>query len=394
MLMNNVLVLSNNAISKTESNGRIHSYFVKEFIPDRLHNYYVRGIPDVEGVKYLSVSPKKALLSKLSFGLLNAKFNNEDGGVSGSPKASPKSKKVFYHLIRSFAYLNNRRIIENLSNYIIKNNIDTIYLWGCNVPFLYNYAWKLAKKNNIDLITFTGEDYPLKDYNYISFKKSCLFNIFQRRFRKENKKTYLYSKTNLFANEELKELYCSKLSINGEVSYFKSALEKSNRKITKINKILYAGNLYEERANSLCEIAKYLQEISDVKIIVYGSCSEEVENNLKNFKNIVYKGVVDYKTVLSEIYDSDLLLHIEGFSEKYVNDCKYAFSTKISDYLVTELPVFAFGSEKISGIKFLKNHIPDFVACSNEELLKLNDIINGKILYNINDDLVKQFKIL
>lgn len=393
MLMNNVLVLSNNAVSKTESNGRIHSYFVKEFIPRRLHNFYVRGIPDVEGVKYLSVSPKKALLSKLSFGLLNVKFNNEDGGAGGTQKASPKSKKVFYHLIRSFGYLNNRRIIKNLSNYIIKNNIDAIYLWGCNVPFLYNYAWKLAKKNNIDLITFTGEDYPLKDYNYISFKKSCLFNKFQRRFRKENKKTYLYSKTNLFANEELKELYCSKLSISGEVSYFKSVLEKSNRKINKITKILYAGNLYNERAKSLCEIANHLQEISDAKIIVYGSCSEEVENDLKNIKNIVYKGVVDYKTVLSEIYDSDLLLHIEGFSKDYVNDCKYAFSTKISDYLLTGLPIFVYGSKEISGIRFCSEIIPDFTATSKDELAKLDTIFNGDIQYKLDyNKIEKLFK--
>lgn len=394
MLMNNVLVLSNNAVSKTESNGRIHSYFVKEFIPGRLHNFYVRGIPDVDGVKYISVSPKKALLSKLSFGLLNVKFNNEDCGASVSAKASPKSKKVFYHLIRSFAYLNNRRIINKLSNYIILNNIDTIYLWGCNVPFLYNYAWKLAKKNNIDLITFTGEDYPLKDYNYISRKKSCSFKCFQRRFQKESKKVYEVSRKNMFANEELKQLYSNSYSLqNGEVNYFKSELAKVDRKVDKIKNIIYGGNLYPERANSLLEIARYVEKYEDVIINVYGTASEEIIAKLDKQKNIKYHGVVSYDDLLEEIKRADLLLHIEGFSKEYIKDCKYAFSTKISDYFVLGLPMFVYGSEEISGIKFCKKVILEFTAINKKELNKLDSIFKMSVRYSLNnEDIEKLFK--
>ena len=380
--MNNVLVLSNNSVSKTESNGRIHSYFVKEFIPGRLHNFYVRGIPDVEGVKYLSVFPKKALLSKLSLGILNVRFNNEDGGASGSAKASPKSKKIFFHRIRSFAYLNNRRIIKNLSAYIKENNIDTIYLWGCNVPFLYNYAWKLAKLNNIDLITFTGEDYPIKDYNYISYKKSCSFKCFQRRFQKESRKVYEISKKNVFANEELKELYSNAYHLeNGEVNYFKSELSKVDRKVDKIKNIIYGGNLYPERANSLFEIASYIEKYKDVVINVYGNASEEIISKLNEHRNIKYHGLVSYIDLLEETKKADLLLHIEGFSKEYIKDCKYAFSTKISDYFALGLPMFVYGSEEISGIKFCKKVIPEFTSISKDELLKLDEIILGTTKY-------------
>lgn len=383
--MNNVLVLSNNSVSKTESNGRIHSYFVKEFIPGRLHNFYVRGIPDVEGVKYLSVSPKKALLSKLSLGILNARFNNEDGGVSGSAKASPKSKKVFFHRIRSFAYLNNRRIIKNLSAYIKENNIDAIYLWGCNVPFLYNYAWKLAKLNNIDLITFTGEDYPLKDYNYISYKKSCSFKCFQRRFQKESRKVYEISKKNMFANEELKELYSNAYSLkNAEVNYFKSELSRVDRKVDKIRNIIYGGNLYPERANSLFEIASYIEKYEDVVINVYGNASDEIISKLNEHKNVKYHGVVSYIELLEETKNADLLLHIEGFSKEYIKDCKYAFSTKISDYFALGLPMFVYGPEEISGVKFCKKVIPSFTAINNNEISKIYSILERKSIYSLD----------
>ena len=392
--MNNVLVLSNNSVSKTESNGRIHSYFVKESIPGRLHNFYVRGIPDVEGVKYISVSPKKALLSKLSLGILNARFNKEDGGVSGSAKASPKSKKVFFHRIRSFAYLNNRRIIKNLSAYISENNIDTIYLWGCNVPFLYNYAWKLAKLNNIDLITFTGEDYPLKDYNYISYKKSCSFKYFQRRFQKESKKVYELSKKNMFANEELKELYSNAYSLkNAEVNYFKSELSRVDRKVDKIRNIIYGGNLYPERANSLLEIASYIEKYEDVVVNVYGNASDEIIGKLNEHRNIKYHGLVSYLELLEETKKADLLLHIEGFSKEYIKDCKYAFSTKISDYFALGLPMFVYGPEEISGVKFCKKVIPSFTAINSNEISKINSILEGKSVYSLNyKKIEKMFK--
>ncbi len=392
--MNNVLILSNNAVSQSESNGRIHSYFVKDFIPGNLHNFYVRGVPDIEGVNYFSVCPKKALFSKLSFGLFNARLSTPNASAIFSNSSSKKSKKVFFHLIRSFAYLNNRRIIKNISKYIIKNNIDTIYLWGCNIPFLYNYAWKLAKKNSIELIIFTGEDYPLKNYNYISFKKSLFFRAFQRRFFKETKRCYFASSHNYYANDELKSLYEEKLNLkNGEVMYFRSSLTTKTNINKEIKNLFFGGNLYGERAKSLFKIADYLEKFPNLIINFYGRVDQNFVSNLNKHKNICYRGEVSYKELVNHLYESDLLLHVEGFSDFYIKDCKYAFSTKISDYLVTGIPVFAFGPEEISGIKFLKKNIPDFVACSNEELSKLDAIINGKILYNINEDLIKVFKV-
>ena len=153
--MKRVLILSNCCISNTESNGRIHSFLVKNDEIESIHNFYVRGNPDIDNVSYLTVAPKKALLSKITFGLINAKLNKPVKNANSTNSLSSKSKKVFYHWIRSFAYLNNRRIIKKLSNYIILNNIDTIYLWGCNAPFLYNYSWNFLPRITAYKLTFT-----------------------------------------------------------------------------------------------------------------------------------------------------------------------------------------------------------------------------------------------
>ena len=97
--------------------------------------------------------------------------------------------------------------------------------------------------------------------------------------------------------------------------------------------------------------------------------------------NVKYHGLVSYEENKKAMMNSDLLLFIEGFSKEYVKDCRYAFSTKISDYLMTGKPLFFYGPESISGIKFAKTINNDFVSCDENKCdeLKLIIIINRKI---------------
>lgn len=390
--MENLLIISNCAISKSESNGRISAFSVKKYNPNKLSNFYLRGIPDYDSCDYLTISPKKALISKLTFGLVKAKLVKPQLESAVNISLNPKSKKPFYHVLRSFAFIRNRSLVKQLSFYIKKENINKIMLWGCNVPFIYYLAWKLSKKCNIELVTFTGEDYPLKEYNYINQKRSLNFNIFQKSLRKHCEIAYKMSSENIYATEDLKVLYEEKIGLkNGGVSYFKSSLKKAEKvnKNYSIKNVLYGGNLYDDRAKSLFEVAQYLEKFPDVKINVYGSASEGILKQIKTFKNINYCGKVSYEEIVNKIYDSDMLLHVEGFSSYFIKDCKYAFSTKIADYFMTNLPFFVYGSEEVSGVNFCKKVIPDFVAVSKAELNKLDFIITRKKDFNVDYSYIK-----
>ena len=393
--MHNILIFSNNAISNSESNGRIYSYLVDKYLPDHISNFYVRGNSDIDGVKYLFVSPKKALFSKLTFGFKKISFYMER--VSNSQNGcSNKSKKVFYHLLRNFSYSRNYSILKALSLFIKENNIDTIFLWGSNVPFLYQYAFKIAKKHKLDLITYTGEDYPLKDYNYISFRKSILFPCFQRKLFKFAKAVYSISRKNYFTNDEIKEFYKKTFELkHAQTEYLKSTLtEISHKPNTNFFDVLYGGNLYNDRVNSIIEISQYLSKYSNVRIIIYGNGEQKQIQKLNECKNIFYKGVVPYNELLSKFSKANLLLHVEGFSEFYKKDCKYAFSTKISDYFLSRIPFFVYGPLEISGVKYLLKLIPNFVAINKDELYKLDSIICGKTIFKFDFDTVnKDFSI-
>lgn len=392
--MSNILILSNFAISKTESNGKIHSYFLNDFNFKTIHNFYFTGLADFDNCNYLSVSPKNALLSKLTFGLIKSRINIQKHIANSEERkivSNSKSKKPFFHWIRSFAYTGNKSIIKQLVNYVQENKIDTVLLWGCNVPTVYNYAKKIKDKCDVKLFIFTGEDYPLKTYNYLNKKKSIFFHFLRKSLRKHAYFAYKACDEHSYANEELKELYEQEFDLkNGKISYFKSTLNELQNVVKQFNfRITYGGNLYIDRAKSIVDIAEHIKEKENVFIDVYGRADEEVLNLFKNYNNINYYGFVPYEQLLCEYSKSNLILHVEGFSDYYLKDCKYAFSTKIADGLMSKIPFFAYGSEQISGIKFLRKLNPDYTACSKEELYKLDSIIKNNN-YNIDYNKVKE----
>lgn len=384
--MHNILVLSNNAVSNSESNGRIHSYTIKDYLPNHVSNFYLRGCADIEGVNYLSFSPKNAFFNKISFGLIKIKANNNPTAVYNPSinKSNPKSRKAFFHLLRYFSFC-NRSILKNLKNLVVSKKIDTVVVWGCNVPFLYKYASILSKECSIRVVTFTGEDYPLKKYNYLGRKHDLFFKFYQHKLNRNCAAVYKNAYINLYATNDLKNAYESAYDLSGgEIIHFSSNLENVHYEDRKIKNIFYGGNLYTERAKSLVDIAEQIEKFNDVYINVCGKCDNKTLNLFSSCSNIKYLGVLPYDEVVKLTREADLLLHIEGFSQDYIKDCKFAFSTKISDYYMLNLPFFVYGPIEISGVRYAHEMNEKFVATSREDLKKLDLIIQNKVRYKCN----------
>ena len=366
-----ILIFSNCAASKTESNGRIHMTHFRMF--NNIHNFYLTGSPDCEWVNYLSVSYKDSVLSKLSFGLFKPSLRTiKNFQTVGSSNKRKNNKKPFIHWLRNFCFRNNKSILNRLVDYVKKNNIEYFVLWGCNVPFLYEYVYKLSKTTDTPFITITSEDYPLKTYNYLNNKKSFFFNSVQKQLKKYCANCYKNSCHNIYTNEELKLLYENKIECDGgKVIYFGSDLKPCYERKKELKTILYGGKLYDERIQSLLDIADALKDIDGITINIYGAISDQQRSKLIEYPNVIFYGLVDYDILVKEIYQSDVLLHVEGFSDYYVKDCLYAFSTKIADYLMTLKPFIVYGNEKISGVKFYSQIQPRWCFTSKAQLKQL-----------------------
>lgn len=372
--MKKLLIFSNNAASSSESNGRIH---MTQFLCyGDILNFYLRGNPDLKNVKYINFRYLDAL--KMKFGV-KKKPSTENQPSTKTNVIGKKGKKPFFHFLRNKVFSNNKLIINYLHEIIINECVEALIVWGTDVPFLYEYAYKLSELCSIPLVIITGENYPLKKYNYISNKPSLFFSFFQSSLRKWAKKAHQHCSANIYLNSDLKSLYEDEYNIaNGYVVFFGSQLSPSTRKISKINNIFYGGNLYDDRVESIIKISQHLDSQEGVIINVYGCGDDNSIGRLKKCKNVIYHGTVAYDNLVDFMYSSDLLIFVEGFSSSYINDCRYAFSTKIADYISTNIPFFCFGPKEISGIKYLYKTNPDITAISEEELYKLVEIINGK----------------
>lgn len=156
-------------------------------------------------------------------------------------------------------------------------------------------------------------------------------------------------------------------------------------------KITYTGNISSERFSVLYELGRIINAKFNTKafIDVYTQTqlSDEMKSGFDELKETVnLKGSVSSEKVKEIQRDSDLLLHIEGFSEKSLFEVKMSFSTKIIDYMLTGVPILAIGPKEANSIDVLNNGLA-CVATSIEEIEPLlakifNKQLDMKVIQN------------
>lgn len=397
MQQDNILVISNNCLSNTESNGRILSLLFSGYDDASLYNYCIGGVPDKKDVYYIRMNDKKNIKSLLSFGYIKPELDcyvSSNGSLSTSNHIN--HKKAFHYFIRNILYSMNFHIIRYMKRYIRDNNIKSIFLFGADAPYMYRLSRLLSKRCNIPLEIYTCEDYPLKDYNYIEggrHNKNIFFKLLMRSLKKQARNAYKVATSSTFNSEPLLEDYKKVYKLNNpSVRYLPSILTKVDYKPRDIRHIVYGGNLYSDRVNSLLDISEALLIVNkDVVIDIYGKASEEDISRLNARSNINYHGLVDYVKMI-EIYKSaDMLLHVDGFSSYSLLDYKHAFSTKISDCYMLGIPFFIYSPIDIASTEYAYSMNKDYTAISRDKLgVKLNNIINNHLPYKVDYQIIKR----
>lgn len=397
-----VLVLSNSAISETESNGRV----LKSLLPldsfQNVLNLFVSGEPiKMEQISYCKISDKKVLQSVISLGIVNPEdkviFENK---INKDVSISTVSKKTAYHyFIRNVVWKLSFRTKNLCLKKALDFSPDLVFIMGANLPFFYEIGLKIAKKTGCKLVVYSAEDYPLKEYDYMSGKLNHTFfsRIVQRSLRKTAKKTFNNSDLCIFNSSQLRDFYVQKgfaNKVNTHILHLPSSLIKENGE-PAARTILYAGNLSDDRCNSLLEFADALSAInSDYYLLVYGrvSCCNYLEK-IKRHKKIKYCGIVNFETLKDIFKQVEFLLHVEGFKPYTLLDYKHAFSTKIADYLILGKPFICYGSKEIAGVSFLSKLNDNFTITSKVELEeKLFKILNNRLPYKYNEAMIwKEF---
>lgn len=156
-------------------------------------------------------------------------------------------------------------------------------------------------------------------------------------------------------------------------------------------RIVYSGSLVIGRDKAIEMLVECLKEINRNGIRIYldiysGTALSEKKRKLLDVPGISnFKGHLPQKQVFKEQETCDILLFVENPNNKYHNEARLSFSTKITDYLSRNRAILAIGPSDIAPMEYLKNENAAMTCSSKQDILAALSMIveNPKILSDL-----------
>lgn len=369
MINKRVLIISNNPLSDTNSNGRTLKNFFEVGDKEKLAQFFIISQwPDFDACgSFFCVTDRgvmRSFFKRKAVGKVIVKRDYEERNQEKkeelpSKKQTKKRKKIhktpLSMLARNFLW-NRKKWRGNFYKWVDEFNPEVVFFQAGDSPFLYDLSVNIAKKYNVPLVIYNSEDYYFKDYNYLEeggFAGIC-YPIFRKKLKKATQKALDYASLSIYISEDLKNTYDREFNKNSTAIYTSTEVEpcfeKSNEPVFS-----YLGNLGLDRHVGLIKIANALGEINpEYKLDVYGNASEDVKGAFEECSFINYKGFISYDEVQKTIKNSMLVFHTESFDEFYSKDICHGFSTKIADSLASGTCFVLFAPEHLSCSKYIR----------------------------------------
>ena len=178
--------------------------------------------------------------------------------------------------------------------------------------------------------------------------------------------------------------------IPAEVVYQPSLVKPYPKRNEPISKVVYGGNVNADRLHASLDIANCIHAYDGSLVLdAYGDASDEVKAAMEEAPSVAYHGKVPYRELLKVFETTDMLVHVEDFSEYRQLDCAHGFSTKIGDCYRSVIPFFLYGPTSIPCIQFGLDLCPEYTAASPQELkTKLEAILAGQAPYMPDENII------
>lgn len=158
----------------------------------------------------------------------------------------------------------------------------------------------------------------------------------------------------------------------------------------EVLKMVYAGNISKGRYQILAELAKTTEKLNadgqKIELDIYTLTPlKDKQKERFSTDSVHLHPPVSYDEIREIQKNSDILVHVEGFSLKEKLAVHQSFSTKIVDYLETNCCIFAIGDYYCSSIQYFIKNECGAVATNRLEIEKeLKKLIE-------NRDLLKRY---
>ena len=363
-----ILLVLNNCLSESNANGRTMLRLLSGIPADDVSQIYTYGeIADTTlcGAT-MRITNRDVVVSyfKKPACRMPVKVDASETSFS-SPGAA---KNAITMLLRDIVWDRSPRVRRMALDWAKSLKPDLILLQVGDATLHISIARYLARKLNIPLITYNTEDYYFKKHDYMrrTERPGLAYQLFHRRFCAAFDRLMKEKPVCLYNCAGLKEHYDRAFGHCGEVIYCGTDFDQAGH-ISDDGLILYAGNLGIGRHTTLIALARALQDIdASLRIDVFGSATADVAEELRASPGIRYHGLASYEEVKRKIYQSRLLVHVESFDPFTSMDTRYAFSTKIADYLMSGIPILCCGPSSGEGIAYLAGHDAAFIVADPE----------------------------
>lgn len=378
--MSRVLVIANNALRKSNSNGSTLINHLSSFSIDEIITFSIdSALPDKDtALAHYKTTDKEHLKYFFKKKNLGRVIKNEELVANNDiPVAVGKHKSIkesaLGHYIREFIWKHGKWNKEGLYNFIEEYK-PTVILYMCGrSTFMNNITLDIHNRFNIPIVIYTSEDEYFHKYSLYRVIKNSL----QRKLIKSYKALLKETKTVICQHDKLNRLFKEEFNVETITSMPSCSIAPSIEPIVNNDgPIMYIGNINPNRYSSLIDVSLTLSKIDkNLKLHIYsGDMTTTVRKKLSKYPNIDIKDPVSKAEVPNLMKEARLLIHVESFKKKDKVLIENAFSTKIPDSLASGVPFILYGPNYCGFVEYFnKNNTPIKYVDSIDSLEKVLD---------------------
>lgn len=296
-------------------------------------------------------------------------------------------KKPLVYLLRGLLWRKKFWCTDELNQWLDEFKPDCVFLSFSDDFFIPQIALYVAKRYNIPIISSIGDDYY---FNY-RFSLSPLYHIYKLSYRKLIRNVFAHGGSAIYISDKIRDKYNSEFDLEGETVYLTSEVKR--KKFNPIPKekpvISYFGNIRQGRNESLNEIGYALGQISEnYRIQIFsGQTDEKAISIFCGNPNVDFCGAIPYAEVVKKTYESDVLVIVEGFKKKNINNVRYSLSTKAADSLASGAQILVYGPAECGVIEYMQSTNSAAVCTDKENLVNciqslMDDEAAQKLFYD------------
>lgn len=210
--------------------------------------------------------------------------------------------------------------------------------------------------------------------------KDSFEGSFQKKLQRQLKKIEYNNNYHLVISDYMAEHY-EKVYHNTFVPLMNTVtgIDIKRRSLSEGKKITitYAGGLHLGRWETIKSLEREIaiNNLADCFSIIVYTDNDSLNRYSQLFDSDItsFRSYVSREKIIQVYKESELLLHVESFGEKYLDFTKYSLSTKIPEYLSSNRSILALGNKNLASIRYVQKFNMGYVATSEEEInLALN----------------------